>query len=90
MGFQAAYDSAGERGIAIIVVFENASPAFVIQHRIADQGQKVDVNSEGGISLLNETRIRNCPWCGCLLERRYKKLWRQLIRPEIDTVHPYE
>lgn len=79
--FQWHCEMAGERGLAVIV--DNATgkvPAFLIQFRALDPGVSPPV-TDTPLSIVSETGILFCPWCGCNLRDWYKKTAHKLEKP---------
>ena len=63
--FQGNYDVAGERGFAILVDRDSdLRPRFILQHRAVKSGEEAKVTNRTPLSLVSETHIRFCPWCG--------------------------
>ena len=72
VGFENHVLIGGQRGMSIIVDAPGPSPPeFVIQHRAVAIGSEASVSAHEPMSLVNETRILFCPWCGVSLAAFY-------------------
>lgn len=83
-GFEAASAAAGDRGIAVVVdEGSGGAPEFYLQARAFASGSEPDLNVEVPMSLVIETGLRFCPWCGARLQRWYRGRASELKRPEL-------
>jgi hypothetical protein len=82
--FHGNYEVAGERGFAILVD-RNAEkhPRFILQHRAFKKGFEQKLMTQTPFSLVSETQIRFCPWCGTNLVNFYQKCVDALARPQL-------
>ena len=81
--FEWRFQSAGERGFAVFAAFEDSDgPIFVLQHRSLDT-DAIAPNVPVKISLITDSVIEFCPWCGAHLKRYYKKRARELDRSKL-------
>jgi hypothetical protein len=74
LGFQGAYELAGQRGLGIVVCRENAlSCVFRLQFRAVEQGAESKISVPRGVSLsyVSEAGLQFCPWCGSRLSEFY-------------------
>jgi hypothetical protein len=82
IGFESAYHEAGKRSIAVLIDKNlEGEPAFFLQARAFDGVQEPEIRSPATMSLVIQTGMRFCPWCGVSLEKWYGKYFRELIRP---------
>ena len=80
--FQNRYEMAGERSIAVLVDANSQNESeFLIQARALDHGDEPEINTAVPMSLIIETGIEFCPWCGVNLRKWYGKHARELSRP---------
>jgi hypothetical protein len=87
-GFEWYYQQAGERDFAMLVGRdEQGDPVFILQHRAIRMGDSLE-STEVPLSLVSETRILFCPWCGRSLVRWYRKAIDQLARPGLRIELP--
>jgi hypothetical protein len=83
VGFEAAYQAAGERSIAVIVDESSDSKGeFFLQARTFDIGTEPQLNLTVPMSLAIQTGLQFCPWCGVRLDKWYGRYVRELKRPE--------
>lgn len=81
------YEQAGERGLTVLVLESSQQgPRFVLQHRAAEPRDEGRVVTPVPVSLVSESDIFYCPWCGRDLSRWYRKHWRELIRPDVFCI----
>ena len=82
VGFENRYKMAGERSIAVLVD-ENGpgEPEFLLQARTFDRGKEPSIHTAVPMSLVIDTVIKFCPWCGVSLWKWYGKYAHELIRP---------
>lgn len=86
--FENHYEMAGERSIAVLVE-ENSEgrPEFLLQARAFDRGDEPAITTAAPMSLVIETGMRFCPWCGVDLQKCYGKYSRDLTRPGFRIEH---
>lgn len=88
MGFNAGYEAAGQRGIAILVGRDSlGAPEFTLQCRVVDNGQEDSVKSDNHLSLITDIRFAFCPWCGQNAERFYGNRVDALFRPGLKITY---
>jgi len=82
--FHGHYQMAGQRGLGLLVE-RNASGVseFVLQFRAVEGDRPRLSHTEQPLSLVEETQIRYCPWCGRQLDRWYGNKVDQLRRPNL-------
>jgi hypothetical protein len=87
--FKNSYDLAGDRSIAVLVDrCSDGGPEFILQSRAFEKGQEPpDLSTAVPMSLMTESHMQFCPWCGRNLAKWYRKAIDVLIRPgfKIDT-----
>jgi len=82
IGFKSAFAHAGERGFGVFVDASANPTLFVLQHRALDPGAPMpDYN--GHLSIITQTGMTHCPWCGKELARWYKKDISKLVREDL-------
>jgi hypothetical protein len=87
-GFEGHYNQAGQRGLGILVGRDFTGRLEVtIQYRAADKGEEPVINSEKPVSLIVDTGMRYCPWCGCDLENWYSDIADSLYRPDLKITY---
>jgi hypothetical protein len=94
MGFEGRYAEGGRRGLSVLV--ENGADLgarFSIQSRaveISDQGefQRILQPSTFPVSIVTETGMQFCPWCGVNLKRFYGNRAGELDRPGLSIPLP--
>ncbi len=75
VGFQSHVEAAGRRGMSIILdTSDESDPRFVIQHRAVDHEAPAPEFSDVPVSLVTESRIAFCPWCGTMLKEFYQRI----------------
>ena len=81
--FKNSYDLAGKRAIAVLVDRStDGDPEFLLQARaFVKGGEPLDLNTAVPMSLVTESSMRFCPWCGRNLSRWYRRVIDLLIRP---------
>ena len=81
--FRNNYDLAGDRSIAVLVDrYSDGEPEFLLQSRAFERGQEPpDLSTAVPMSLVTESRMQFCPWCGRNLARWYRKTIDALMRP---------
>jgi hypothetical protein len=91
-GFQGHYDSAGDRGFAVLVERDDDSVArFLIQSRAVAKGDQARLkiaSADVPVGLVTETGLTFCPWCGVNLRRFYAKRIDELDRPDLSIHLP--
>ncbi|HSP17250.1 MAG TPA: hypothetical protein VLV78_21080 [Thermoanaerobaculia bacterium] len=71
--FENAYNLAGDRTIAVLIDrYADGEPEFLLQARAFERGHEERLNTSAPISLISESPIAFCPWCGTDLRRRYR------------------
>jgi hypothetical protein len=83
ISFKIGVKEAGQRGFGIFVNNSWDPPLFVVQHRALDPGAS-NPQSETPLSLVSETGITCCPWCGRVLLKWYKRDLAKLARPDLQ------
>jgi len=79
--FRRCYEYTG-RGITIRVNKPGAEFLVSIQSRNVEIGQEKLVSSAVAVSILNQTRIEFCPFCGAKLKSQYQKYHDELYKNE--------
>lgn len=80
--FEGSYSEAGLRGLAIIIERDtNGEPRFILQYRAVDKDTELPLGLKVPVTLVCDSRIQYCPWCGRKLSNWYKKYIDELIRP---------
>ena len=91
-GFQAHYESAGERGFAVLVEKDDDFVVrFLIQSRAVAKNDEARLKIASGdvlVGLVTETALTFCPWCGVKLKRFYGKRTAELDRPGLSIPLP--
>lgn len=83
-GFEGMSDAAGKRGIGVFAEEEVAGqPSFFIQFRALDPGDVPAFSTAFPLSLITQTGLAFCPWCGVNLGLHYSRTWKTLLRPEL-------
>ena len=82
---KAYYDMAGERGFSVNVSDEGGHYNFMLLHYSMERGKDLLIKTDDPISLVTETGIQYCPWCGKKLEKFYKKDLPSLVRKEFGV-----
>jgi len=72
-----AFLEAGERGIGFFV----DSSTFILQFRAVAAGVVPPDPGESLITLVEDSVIHYCPWCGTRLDRFYRKHLESLEKP---------
>lgn len=81
------YEQAGERGLAVLVLESTHQGArFVLQSRAAAVRDEEEVRTQVPVSLVTESDIFYCPWCGRKLSSWYAKDWKRLIRAGVFSI----
>jgi hypothetical protein len=82
--FHGNYEVAAERGFGILIDRDSdLRPRFILQYRAVNQGKENQVHSETAVSLISETQIHFCPWCGTNLQEFYGAYVDVLARPRL-------
>jgi len=74
-----------------VVEETEVSPTFLIQCRSIDPKDEQafgTVNMPVPVSLVTQTGVLFCPWCGKNLRRRYGRQVKDLSRPELSIPLP--
>lgn len=79
--FRRCYENSG-RGITIRVSKPGTEFLASIQSRSVEIGQEKMVSSPVAVSILNQTRIECCPFCGAKLKSQYQKYQAELYKNE--------
>ena len=82
--FQTWFENAGHRGLGVFFVNDPLKPMFIIQWR-AVEGEATGLSFPGSIDLVTQTGLQFCPWCGRQLLSWYKKVLKELERPELTV-----
>jgi hypothetical protein len=89
VGFEAAYQAAGERSIAIVVDEDDEGNAeFFLQARTFDIGTEPHLKLNVPMSLTTQTGLQFCPWCGVHLQKWYGRYARELKTPQFRIDRP--
>lgn len=86
--FKFNFENAGCRGATIRVsASPEGKPQFYLQHRAVDiEHQESLPKIPIPISLVSQTGVTYCPWCGRRLARFYRRTWEQLLEPDIPPI----
>jgi hypothetical protein len=81
--FKNSYDAAGDRSIAVLVDrYGDGDSEFILQSRAFVKGEEPsDLRTSVPMSLVTESHIEFCPWCGRKLAKWYKNDVDVLTRP---------
>ena len=82
--FQGHFENAGRRGLSVFFISDGPRPMFVLQVR-AVEGNLEGLDFDGPISLVTETGIQFCPWCGRSLMPWYKQDLEALTKPGLKV-----
>ena len=83
-GFEAAYEAAGERSIAVVIDEDtDGNAGFFLQARAFDAGSEPELNLDVPMSLVLQTGLQFCPWCGVRLQKWYGPHVRDLKKSEL-------
>lgn len=80
--FEGHFENAGHRGLAVFFAAGEARPMFVLQVR-AVEGDPEGLTFDGPISLVTETGLQFCPWCGRHLITWYGESLEPLTKSEL-------
>ena len=83
--FEDLFATAGEAGLAIIVVTLADEDSFVLQGRAVDVGTRIP-NVPIKIARMTQQAIFHCPGCGVRLHKFYKRWMDQLRREDLNHV----
>lgn len=87
IGFKSHYESAGERGHAILIGRDSmGNPEITMQYRALDPTDELPV-TDFPISAVMDIRIVFCPWCGQNVEAVYGKHIDDLYRPGLKITY---
>ena len=85
VSFKSLYEGAGHRGFAILVEQdETLGPLFIWQHRAVEQQDEKKLQAwktDFPVSLVSDTGLLFCPWCGKNLRKFYGRHASELVRP---------
>jgi hypothetical protein len=85
MGFQGDFQMAGSRGFGIFVsTRDSPEPEFILQHRALDKDSPSPKTSYP-VSLVSDTHIEFCRWCGARLREFYRKTYIEMDRPDLKV-----
>ncbi len=81
--FQSTYERAGHRGLGIVVHEDSGVFSFRFQSRTVHIGKEKNVTSSDNVtfSLVSESGLQFCPWCGQSLKKFFKNEIEKLYRP---------
>lgn len=81
IGFEAGYNSAGQRGHAYLIGRDSlGKPEFLNQFRAVKRGDESGINANVLCALVTDTRINYCPTCGADLMEWYGRSADELYR----------
>jgi hypothetical protein len=81
--FEGHFQEAGLRGTAVFAAnTEGESPLFILQFR-STEGERPTSEVKGLLTLVSDTVINFCPWCGVRLSRCYRRTWKELDRSDL-------
>jgi hypothetical protein len=84
-GFKAGYESAGQRGVGILLGRNSSgSPMILMEFRAVDVEQKADFNTSYPVTLSTEIRLIFCPWCGKNAVKWYAEYVDELTREALE------
>lgn len=81
-GFKSACAHAGKRGFGAFVDNSTDPVLFVLQHRALDPGAPMP-DYDGHLSVITQTGMTHCPWCGKELMKWYKNDLSKLVRDDL-------
>jgi hypothetical protein len=90
VGFKSGYEQAGHRGFAILIEKDaDFGSRFSIQSRSAETSDQPELQRilqpvTFPVSIVTETGMQFCPWCGVNLKRFYGKRVAELDRPGLS------
>ena len=83
IAFENRYGAAGQRGLGVLVEADSEGrPLFLLQVRAFDLGSELDNTPTAPMTMVVETAIQFCPWCGVALRKWYRKS-AELARPQL-------
>jgi hypothetical protein len=82
LGLEAATKGAGGRGFGVFVDDTPQPALFVLEHRALDPDAPAPAY-EGRLSIVSQTGMRFCPWCGKELLKWYKNDLPKLVRKDL-------
>jgi len=86
-GFKGNYEQAGHRGFSVLIEKDDCLGAsFLIQSRAVEQSDQerehvLLQSTDFPVSVVAQTGMRFCPWCGIDLKRFYGSRTAELDRP---------
>src|SRR5260370_15452851 len=85
--FKNSYDLAGDRSIAVLVDRDtDGAPEFLLQSRAFVKGEEPPgLSTTVAMSLVTESQMQFCPWCGRKLIKWYRDDIDALIRPGLKV-----
>jgi hypothetical protein len=57
---------------------------FLWQHRAIEKGRESEVQGPSDLSIVTDTGLLFCPWCGRNLKRFYRRCSDQLVRAGLE------
>ena len=81
-GFEGNFENAGRRGLSVFFANADGIGMFLVQARAVEPGV-TETGFAGPISLVIETGIRFCPWCGRNLKSWYQASLSELTRSDL-------
>lgn len=81
--FKNSYDLAGDRSVSVLVDrYADGNPEFILQSRAFVKGEEpFGLHTSVAMSLVTESQIQFCPWCGRKLAKWYRSSVDALVRP---------
>ncbi len=74
----------GSAGLAVVIDrSEDGKPVFLLQGRAITDGTEVPENISVALTIVSETGIAFCPWCGSRLSAFYETSASSVARPEL-------
>ena len=85
MSFKNTFHDAGLRGLSVFAATERGEPpTFVLQYRSVDAGTELRPTGEDVLlTLVGDSVIVFCPWCGVRLSKSYRKSISELDRSDL-------
>lgn len=84
VSFKFLYDGAGHRGFAILVEQDQPlGPRILLQHRAVEKEDEPKLalwKTDFPVSLVSDTGLLFCPWCGKNLRKFYGRQAAELVR----------
>ena len=87
MGFQGNYQQAGQRGFSVLIEKgDDGRARFLMQSRAVEQGDQDRFHThlsqtDFPVSVVAQTGMIFCPWCGTNLQQFYGSRVEELDRP---------